>query len=41
MQEYQTRIYYSGQAPPLNILNPLAWAKFIQAWKDGDFKQEK
>ena len=40
MQEYQTRIYYSGQAPPLNILNPLAWAKFIQAWKDGDFKQE-
>ena len=41
MQEYQTIIYYSGQAPPLNILNPLAWAKFIQAWKDGDFKQEK
>jgi len=29
---------YTGQAPPQNIFNPLAWADFIQAWKRGDFK---
>ncbi len=32
------RYYYQGQAPPQNILNPLAWADFIQAWKRGDFR---
>jgi hypothetical protein len=30
--------YYSGQLPPQNIFNPIAWAEFIQAWKRGDFK---
>jgi len=30
--------YYSGQLPPQNIFNPVAWAEFIQAWKRGDFK---
>ncbi len=29
---------YTGQNPPQNIFNPLAWADFIQAWKRGDFK---
>jgi hypothetical protein len=29
---------YLGQAPPQNIFNPLAWADFIKAWKNGDFK---
>jgi len=33
--------YYNGQIPPMNILNPLAWADFIQAWKRGDFKRKK
>ena len=32
------KYYYQGQAPPQNILNPLAWADFIQAWKRGDFR---
>jgi hypothetical protein len=32
--------YYNGQIPPMNILNPLAWAEFIQAWKRGDFKKK-
>jgi hypothetical protein len=31
---------YSGQMPPMNILNPAAWADFIQAWKRGDFKNK-
>ena len=41
MQEYQSQLYYAGQAPPQNIFNPLAWAKFIEAWKRGDFKSER
>lgn len=31
--------YYSGQAPPMNILNPFAWSEFVKAWKRGDFKK--
>ena len=38
-QEY-TRIYSAGQLPMNNLLNPLAWASFIKAWKNGDFKIE-
>lgn len=41
MQEYQQKIYYAGQAPPINVLNPVAWAQFVQAWKRGDFKSER
>ena len=33
-------LYYAGQVPPQNILNPMAWAQFIQAWKRGDFKKQ-
>ncbi len=32
------KYYYQGQAPPMNIFNPVAWADFIQAWKRGDFR---
>ncbi len=35
-----TKFYYGGQAPPMNIFNPIAWAKFVQAWRDGDFKRK-
>ncbi len=41
MQQYQSKLYYAGQLPPNNLLNPIAWAKFIQAWKNGDFKSDK
>lgn len=41
MQNYQNRIYYAGQAPPMNIFNPIAWAKFIEAWRDGAFKKKE
>ena len=40
MQQYQSKLYYAGQAPPINLLNPIAWSKFIKAWKDGDFKRK-
>jgi hypothetical protein len=35
MQQEYDKLYYAGQLPPNNLLNPLAWGKFIQAWKDG------
>ncbi|MEW6469882.1 MAG: carboxypeptidase-like regulatory domain-containing protein [Bacteroidota bacterium] len=38
MQQQYSKLYYAGQYPPNNLLNPIAWAKFIQAWKNGDFK---
>ncbi len=31
--------YYYGQIPPMNIFNPLAWAEFFRAWKDGKFRK--
>lgn len=40
MQQISSQLYYAGQAPPNNLLNPLAWAKFIKAWKNGDFKRK-
>jgi hypothetical protein len=34
------KYYYSGQVPPMNILNPAAWKSFINSWKKGDFKSK-
>ncbi|NQV53190.1 MAG: carboxypeptidase-like regulatory domain-containing protein [Flavobacteriales bacterium] len=39
-QEY-TRLYNQGLLPQISLLNPLAWAQFIQAWKKGEFKSDK
>lgn len=36
-----SKAYYQGQAPPMNIFNPFAWAEFIKAWKRGDYKSKK
>lgn len=35
MQAYYTKIYTSGQAPVNNLLNPIKWAEFIDAWRSG------
>jgi hypothetical protein len=32
---------YIGQTPPMNIFSPMAWGKFFQAWKNGDYKKKK
>ena len=40
LRQQATKAYYAGQVPPMNILNPAAWADFIQAWKRGDFKKK-
>jgi hypothetical protein len=41
MGQYQQKLYYAGQTPPIQIFNPFAWAEFIKAWKNGDFKRDK
>lgn len=41
MQQHNDKLYYAGQAPPIQILNPFAWAKFIESWRNGDFKRDK
>jgi CarboxypepD_reg-like domain len=40
LRQSAQKYYYQGQTPPQNILNPLAWAEFIQAWKRGDFRND-
>lgn len=41
MQQRANLLYYQGQAPPMNIMSPLAWSQFFEAWKRGDFKRKK
>lgn len=36
-----SKLYYAGQTQPITLLNPFAWAKFIKAWKEGKFKNQK
>jgi len=40
LKQGASKMYYNGQVPPMNILNPFAWSEFIQAWKRGDFKNK-
>ena len=40
MSAQADKLYYRGQTMPNNLLNPIAWAIFIQAWKRGDFKKK-
>ncbi|MCZ2299434.1 MAG: carboxypeptidase-like regulatory domain-containing protein [Chitinophagales bacterium] len=41
LRQQANKYYYAGQLPPMNILNPMAWAEFIKSWKRGDFKRKK
>lgn len=41
MQQQTSRLYYAGQYPSNNLLNPIAWAKFIEAWRNGELKIQK
>lgn len=40
MDNQVSRLYYRGQAQPISLFNPFAWAEFIKAWKRGDFKKK-
>jgi hypothetical protein len=41
LRQQANKYYYAGQIPPMNILNPAAWADFIKSWKRGDYKRKK
>lgn len=41
VQKEYSKLYNMGSLPQISLLNPLAWAQFIQAWKQGDFKSNK
>ena len=41
MQNQIDKAYWNGGYMPVQLLNPFAWAKFIQAWKDGKFKKKE
>jgi hypothetical protein len=40
IEQQTNKLYYAGQLPPNNLLNPFAWAQFIKAWQNGDFKSK-
>lgn len=40
MQQYQSKLYWAGQYPPNNLLNPFAWAQFVKMWREGKLKIE-
>lgn len=41
LRQQAREYYYIGQQPPMNIFNAVAWKKFFDSWKDGDFKKKK
>ena len=41
LREQAKQSYYIGQAPPMNIFNPIAWKQFFDTWKDGGFKKKE
>ena len=40
VQQKSRQISYAGQMPTISLLNPIAWAQFIQAWENGSFKKQ-
>ena len=38
MQQQYTKLYQAGQYPSISLLNPVAWAQFIDAWRKGKLK---
>lgn len=41
LDQEKARLYSAGQLPPQNFLNPIAWKRFIKAWKDGEYDDKK
>jgi hypothetical protein len=38
LAEQAKQAMYYGQQQPMNILSPIAWGQFFEAWKRGDFR---
>jgi hypothetical protein len=41
IENQTSKLYYFGQQQPFTIFDPFAWARFIKAWRDGEFKRNK
>jgi hypothetical protein len=41
LQNRYSKLYQGDGYPPNRLLDPIAWSKFIKAWKNGDFKKKK
>lgn len=39
-EQRQTQLYTQGQTPMNNLLNPAAWSKFIDSWRNGDLQRK-
>lgn len=39
MQQQAQQNYYQGQLPPISLFNPVAWAKFVEAIRNGSLKR--
>lgn len=40
MNQQNTRLYTMGQSPVNNLMNPFAWASFLQKWRAGELKRQ-
>jgi len=40
LRQQSRDFYHIGQQPPMNIFNPIAWKRFFDSWKSGDFKKK-
>ena len=40
MNQNNTRLYTMGQSPVNNLLNPFAWATFLQKWRSGELQRK-
>jgi hypothetical protein len=40
IQDINARYYYNGQLAPNRIFDPIAWGRFFNAWKRGDYKKK-
>ncbi len=36
----RTRLYTAGGTPAVNLFNPIAWAQFVEAWRNGEFRKQ-
>ncbi|MBK7817071.1 MAG: hypothetical protein IPJ60_05530 [Sphingobacteriaceae bacterium] len=40
MQNYYTKVYTAGQQPQIQLMNPIAWAQFIDSWRKKNKKEK-
>ena len=40
LNQNNTRLYTMGQSPVNNLLNPFAWATFLQKWRSGELQRQ-